>query len=88
MLLLDYRIIVLFLICVNLPQSQNLVARVLFFNGFDLTVVHVVYHDDLLLDEVHRDLGDLLLGWLFRILFELARHFLNTNLAHMVVVIV
>ena len=87
MLLLDYRIIVLFLICVNLPQSQKFLARVLFFNGFNLTVVHVVDHDDLLLYEVYRDLSDLLLGWLFRILFELTRHFLNTNLAYMVVVI-
>jgi hypothetical protein len=87
-LLLDYRVVVLFLICVDLSQSQNLVARVLLFNGFDLTIVHVVDHDNLLLDEVHGDLGDLLLGRLFGVFLELTRHLLNAHLAHMVVIII
>lgn len=88
MLLLNDWIIVFLLIGVYLPQTENLVPRILSSDRFNLALIHMVNDDDFFLDKINCDFGDLLFGLFLWTFFELSWHFLNADLSHMVIIVV
>ncbi len=87
MFLLDYWVVILFLVTVDLSQAQNLVSWVLLFDGLNFAVIHVIDHDDFLLYEVHGHFCDLFFRRLFRVFLKLTRHFLNAYFSYVVVIV-
>lgn len=63
MFLLDERIVLL-LTGIDLAIPQNLIPGILFLDGLDLSLLHVVVNDNLFLLEIYGHFGDLFLGWL------------------------
>lgn len=87
MFLLNDRVIIFLLIGLNLTQSQNLIPWILSSDGLDFPFVHVINHNHFFLHQINSNLGDLFFGLLLWTLFKLPRHFLNTNLPDMIIII-
>lgn len=87
MLLLHDRVINFFFIRINFTMSENLITRILLFDWLNLTILHVIGHNDFFSDIVNTDFSNLFLGCLFEVLLELPWHFLNQHFANMVVII-
>lgn len=85
-LLLDERIIFLFA-GINFSVAQNLIPRILFLDGFDLALIHVVESSYLFLLEVYRHLGDLFFGRHEFVALPLLTHLQDLNLPDVVIVI-
>lgn len=87
MFLLDQRIILL-LTGVDLAIPQNLIPGILFFDGLDLSLLHVVIDNNLFLLEIYSHFGDLFLSWLQLAPFPHLAHLQYPHLPNVVVLVV
>lgn len=90
MFLLQKRVVSLVLspkaiVVIALGESENAFPVVVLDNGVDVSLVHVVVDDHLLLNEIEDHLLDLLVGGKGRILLESLGHFLKGHLSYMVI---
>lgn len=87
MFLLHNRVINFLLICINFSVPKNLITRILLFDRLNLTILHVIGHNDFFSHIINTDFCNLFLNCLFEVLLELSRHFLYQHFANMVVII-
>lgn len=87
MFLLSDRIVAFFLVGLNFSQSHYLISWILFPDGLNLAIIHVVNHNNLFLRKVNSHFGNLFFGKFHWIFFKLPWHLENAHLTNMIIVV-
>jgi hypothetical protein len=87
-LLLYNWIVILFFVCIDFSKSKYLIPRIFFFDGLNLSFVHVIVNEYFLFHKINCNLSYLLFCCLLRILLKLTRHFLDLHFSNVIIIII
>lgn len=88
MFLLSTWIFIFLFVIINFGNSCCLIPGILFSDGFDLSIIHMIDYNNFFLYIINSDFGNLLFGLFLWCFFELSWHFLYTHSSNMIVIIV